>query len=327
MSDLIIEKRKNLGFVPEVVGYLASIKEFEYSYKEYNLRHPCAIFNLSSHYVIQDFIDILTELEENQNNYIRRKSNLGIKFRNLINNFFKFRDSCYEILVSCSKKHSPPFERQFLWRWLEANKYESGKEFFNKTKDEVGFFEKIYNKLKHTSNVIQPVDFLNRNNKGIMGFYLEGIDSKGSVGPDESLHPRFHGQNTGNSYNFVLRKLYYLLYKVSEIIKEVLIKHFKDVYNIDLPFNDAYDNSNDKIWKELYERMNRLPEAYFPNEFGKETYRSKDLNNKLVFVKIPAKYTDLTEWGIDSYGIGDGFTRSYRLLFYQSYPSSQTKKK
>jgi len=317
MSDLIMEKKENLGFVPEVVGYLASIKEFEYSYKDYNLRHPGAIFNLATKYVVEDFLELLKDLEENQKNYSRGKSDLGKKFRNLINDFFKFRDSCYEILVGCCKKHEPPFEKQFLWRWLEINKYKSQKEFFDKTKEEVEFFERIYNKLKHTSNTIQPVDFYIKNSS-IMGFYVEGVDNEGSIGPDENIHPRFHGQNTGYSYNFILNLLYYILYKISDVLKETVITHFKVVYKIDLLFNSEYSKSNDKYWRELYERMNRLPKAYFPNEFRKGIYRFKDEGNKLIFVNTLAEPTNLNNWEWDTYGSGDGFTRSYRIILYRS---------
>ncbi len=317
MSDLIIEKKKNLGFVPEVVGYLASINEFEYSYKYYNLRHPGAVFNVATRHVVEDFIELLKELEENQKNYNRGRSDLGKKFRNLINDFFKFRDSCYETIVGCCQIHKPPYEKQFLWRWLEINKYKSGKEFFDKTKDEVDFFEKIYNKLKHTSNTIQPVDFFN-NNSGIMGFYVESVDNEGSVGPDESIHPRFHGQNTGNSYNYILRRLYYLLYKISDVLKEVIINHFKDIYKLDLPFNSTHNKSSDKYWKELYERMNRLPNAYFPNEFRKEIHKFREENNKLIFVKTLTESTNLRGWEWDTYGWGDGFTRIYKIILYRS---------
>lgn len=40
MKELNLEIKENLGVMPEVIGYLASIKEFEYYYKNYNLRHP-----------------------------------------------------------------------------------------------------------------------------------------------------------------------------------------------------------------------------------------------------------------------------------------------
>jgi len=116
MSNSVIEKRENLGFVPEVIGYLANIKEFEYSYRYYNLRHPGAVFNLATKYVVEDFIELLKELEENQTNYKRGKSSLGKKFQILLNDFFKFRDSCYEIIVGSCQRHEPPFEGQFLWK-------------------------------------------------------------------------------------------------------------------------------------------------------------------------------------------------------------------
>jgi len=320
MDDLIIEKKKNLGFVPEVVGYFASIEEFGYSYKYYNFRHPGAVFVIATRCVVEDFIELLQELEDGQNNYNKDDTKkfyaLAKKFRILIHDFIKFYDSCAEIVIGCSKQHKNK-PKVFLWRWLMDNKYGAADEMKEKTKDEIEVFRKINNKLKHTSNVIQPINFYN-NRLSIMGFYMEGVDSEGGVGPDEEIHPRFHGQNTGISYNFLLKRLYYLLYKISDILKEVVINHFKEVYNLDLAFNNEYDKSSDKYWKKLYEMMNRLPNAYFPNEFRKEVYRFKEENNRLIFTKTLSDYTNLNGWEWDTYGWGDGFTRIYRIILYRS---------
>lgn len=320
MSDLIIEKKDNLGFVPEVAGFLASINEFEYSYKYYNFRHPGAIFNAATRCVVEDFIELLEELEDNQLNYNKddynKFSNLGKKFRILVHDFIKFYDSCAEIIIGCSKKHMP-LPKVFLWKWLEKNNYKAADEIYKKTKGELEIFRRINNKLKHSSNMIQPVNFY-KNKSSIMGFYIEAVDNEGGLGPDEVIHPRYHGQNTGNSYNFILRDLYYLLYKISDVLKEVMINHFKSVYNLNLQYNDEYDKSSDKYWKELYERMNKLPNAYFPNEFKKETYKFKEKGNKLIFFKTLAETTNLNGWEWDTYGWGDGFTRNYRIILYLS---------
>ena len=151
MEELTIKIRDNLEYAPEIIGYLASIKEFEYSYKYYCLRHPGGIFNLSTHYVLTYFLDLLKELEEHQSNFDENKEiELTEKFRQLINDFFKFYDSCFEIIVACCKQHQPPSEKEFLWKWLEKNNYTAGKDFFNKLNTDLEYYRKIYNKLKHS---------------------------------------------------------------------------------------------------------------------------------------------------------------------------------
>jgi hypothetical protein len=93
MSDLVLDLKGNLGLCPEVIGYLASIKEYEYYYTYYKLRHPGGIFNIALSYVIDDYLELLKELEEYQNNFENfykdnKKMTLGIKLKNLINDIF-----------------------------------------------------------------------------------------------------------------------------------------------------------------------------------------------------------------------------------------------
>jgi hypothetical protein len=155
MSELIMAKKENLGFVPEVVGYLASIKEPDYIYTDYKVRHPGAVYNLVTHYLVNDFIELLKELETNQIAFDEtKKSGVERKFQILIGDFFKFHDSCYEVIVGCCKRHTPPSEKDFYRDWLKKNGYKTGTEFGNKTVktlEELDLFRKINNKLKHTS--------------------------------------------------------------------------------------------------------------------------------------------------------------------------------
>jgi len=155
MNDLIFEKKEKLEFIPEVIGYLANIKEFEYSYKDYNLRHPGGVYNVATHYVVNDFIELLKELEEHQANYDEnRKIKLEEKFRLLVLDLIKFYDSCAEIIIGCCKKHDPA-PTVFLWKWLDKNGYDAGKAMFKGTKDELKIFRDINNILKHSSNKIK----------------------------------------------------------------------------------------------------------------------------------------------------------------------------
>jgi len=303
------------GITPEIAGYLASIKEFEYSYKYYNLRHPGGIYNLTTNYILNDFIDLLNELKEHQADYKKdRAIKLEKKFRDLINNFFKFYDSCFELMQGCCNQHTPPQEKEFLYKWLERNNYDVGKEFHDKTKNEIDYFRKIYNKLKHSSNAIQPINF-HVNNSAIMGYYIQSASPDGSLGPDEELHPKHQNTHSANSYNFSLRRLYYLIYFVSEKLKEVLLKHFQDVYSITLVINLSHKH-DDKLWKDLFERIDELPNSYFPNEFGKDIPETKIEKNKFVFKIKPAETTNLYGSQITFMESGDGFTRSFRMPFF-----------
>lgn len=252
MKDLVIHKRVNLGLTPEIVGYLANIKESDCSYKDLNVRHPSGVFNSASHPVVEDFIGLLKELESHQLNYseLVKPTPLEKIFRDSINDFFKFHDSCYEVIVGCCKNHDPPHD-DFLSKWLNVNNYTAGENFHNQLwNNDLDYLNKIHNKLKHTSSQIRSINF-NHNKTAIIGFFIQGSED-GIPGPDKDLHPKYNGTYTGTSYNFILRSLYYNLYKICYVLEKVVIQHFKDVYNLDLKFNDEYKNTN-KDWNELYE--------------------------------------------------------------------------
>jgi hypothetical protein len=147
-----------------------------------------------------------------------------------------------------------------------------------------------------------------------MGFYVQAAFSDGSTGPDEEIHPRYHGTHSSDSFNFVLRRLYYLFYRISDVLRKVLIQHFRETYNLTLEFNSGY-KSNDKNWKELYEIMSKLPNFYFPNEFGKKIYKVEEGKNKIIFARKPIGSIDLNNWMCGLTERGDGITRTYRVPF------------
>ena len=322
MPHLTIEKRRNLGLIPEVIGYLSKITVPDYIYTDYKVRHPAGVFNLATYYVVIDFIDLLKELEENQRNY-NNDNELDRKFRNLIGDFFKFYDSCYEIMLGCCKQHAPPSENEFIWRWLEEEKrhlgqnYRVGSNFHRNTKNKLKYFRELHNKLKHTSNTIHEEYFQDRSHV-IMGFYMEAVTGVRTVGPDDHIHPRHNGTvKSANSYNFKLRELYYLLYFISNELISALKTHYMDVYATNLEFDENVNSDgrmNDQKWRDLLERIERLPQDYFPNEFGMNLYNVREESDQLIFDERTARRVDLN----GSFGGKqrlDGFTSTIGLPY------------
>lgn len=315
MNELSVPIKSNTGIIPEVISYLANIKEFEYSYKYYNLRHPGAIFNLTSTYLIRDFLILLDELSYYQNNFDSSKEiKLQKMYKQLIDGFFKFYDSFFEIIQACSKQHTPPTEKEFAWQWLVNNKYNAGKYLFNETKMEIEELKFIYDELKHSSNYLQPVYFY-KDKFSIMGYYLQSVESDGSIGPNIRLHPNYENMHVASSYNFNLRILYYLIYKISDILKNVLLLHFKETYDIVISKNMDY-KGEDRLWKELTEKIINLPKIYFPNEVNQWIPICYVSDTQLIFKIEKANgygYNDLQVSFLES---SDGFSRSFRMPYY-----------
>ncbi|MDD3421360.1 MAG: hypothetical protein PHS47_03560 [Methanocellales archaeon] len=195
----------------------------------------------------------------------------------------------------------------------KKNDYGAGEELYNKTKDDLKYFRKIYNKLKHTNRVIRTINF-HRNKSAVMGYYIEAVSDDGSVGPDEDFHPKYQNMHSANSYNLTLKMLYYSLYQISDFLKDVIINQVKDFHKKDLKFNSDY-KTDTKTWEELFYKIQNLPNIYFPNEFGKATCDVKIENGKLILQTKSAESTDLSKHKIEIMTFGDGFTRNYRMPF------------
>jgi len=150
MKELRVSLRAKLNFYPPVIGYLASIDEGSYSYNYYGLRHPGGIFSLQFGNILDDFLDLLRNLKELQNkpNEVG-EIRLERRLECLLYSFFKYYESCYEIILGCCEKHESP--GGFIYKWLKKNGYSVGEFLYEKTKDDTSYFRDIFNKLKHTS--------------------------------------------------------------------------------------------------------------------------------------------------------------------------------
>ncbi|GAH90525.1 unnamed protein product [marine sediment metagenome] len=323
MEELKIELKENLGFKPPVIGYLASINEGAYSYNYYRLRHPGGIFNLQFNNVIDDFLDLLKHLKKLQSNQnTDNEIRLSKKFASLLSSFFKYYESCYEIILGCCKQHNKPSENEFIHKWLKRNGYSAGEFFHEKVKDDTSYFREMFNKLKHTSNTLRIIYFY-KNEIKIFGYYLESAAADGSLGPDENLHPKHQDTHSANSLNFDLRRMYYCIYKVAETLRSALILHFNETYSIDLDFNNNWREDDSKL-KKLYEELVNLPDYFFPNEFRKQLPFSsvEEIGEKqyLVFKIKNVKTTNLFGYKITFVTSGDSFSRSFRMPFYNPRP-------
>lgn len=319
MEELKIELKEKLGFNPPIIGYLASINEGDYSYNYYRLRHPGGIFNLQLNSVADSFLDLLNHLKKSQNNRnTENKINLNKKFKALLSSFFKYCESCCEIIFGCCKQHKPPSKKEPVHEWLRKNKYSAGDFLYEKIKNDILYFKKIYNKHKHTSAPFCTV-FFTRGEVNIFGYYLSSASNKGSLDPDETFHPKWHNTHSANSFNFDLRRLYYCIYKVADALRSALILHFNETYSINLNFNNSLKGDDSKL-KKLYEEILNLPDCFFPNEFGKQLpFPSVEKEGKKQYLTFKIKNTittNLLGYGISLVASGDGFSRSFGLPFF-----------
>jgi len=106
-------------------------------------------------------------------------------------------------------------------------------------------------------------------NARIVGYFLEGMQPNGHIGPDCEIHP---GGITAISLNRDLRYHFANLYRVGDHLRAAIARTVRHFHNIKLPRDIAVNDTTSQYDIELIaERVSKLPPLFFENEFSKKT--------------------------------------------------------
>lgn len=297
------------AFNPLVMAYLKDVKENSFSYNNYELRHPGAIYNLTTTRLIESIIELITKTKTNT-----EKREIYSTHRLMLYNLFKFYDACYEIMMCFTNTHCPPTDSEYLWKWLLVNGYPETKDFFNNLKSDIDYLRILYNKLKHTSNELRY--FSLHNNDDYSEIYsLELPNNKGGVYLVNN--PPFP-----ISFNFEFKRIHFIIYRISEELLSTIKKISKRIYNIDLKPSPI--KLNETIFEKLFFSDNSLSDFYFPTEVNKAIYRANSINEngvrkihfseELISKATIEKYYLKNKLSIEAEFSGDGFTREFSFI-------------
>jgi hypothetical protein len=253
---------KNTGYCPSIVAYFKSVEIGKFSYPYYKLRHPGAIYNLMIGKLRDSFVLLATDIKE------KRKDNIKSHFRLLLYDFFQFYESCYEIMICFCEKYASPTSAEQTHRWLEKNGYAVGKEFYESVKPLIRDLRHFYNEIKHSSNNIQVITFQNPDEITI-GYFLD-MPKEAYSGPLEPV-----------SINLELRRIYYLIYFISEKLRWSLEKHIGRTYGISL--NMSTEPIKDDVFNELYNCIQSLSDFFLLCEIGKSYLDASFSTDSLTF--------------------------------------------
>jgi hypothetical protein len=200
---------------------LSAVTEGQFSYGYYGVRHPGAIPSIHFSEVLTAFNSLARAVANSQarrdpcsEEEIKALVNLteGFLFR-LINYF----EGGHEIFLCFCDQLEKPSPRRPLQRWLNEKGYQPDVEsYFLQTAPDLERYRNFFNALKHSSNRTIIFQFLNRQKPmKALGFYLEGVDETGAIGPIMDLHATYQDSPTAWSYNLHLRNFYFLIYKIA----------------------------------------------------------------------------------------------------------------
>jgi hypothetical protein len=278
---------------PEVFNYLKFLPDNVLFHTDHAQRHPFSIYSLSLQQITQAFKAVIDEMDQattalvDANNCLNYRLNKLPKLQEeLLRSLLCHIDICYQIL----KTLHPPVElkkpQKFADRWLEQVKHPTYKAFQDAIKDYRESFAPIFNKVKHEGAPLRSVMVYSRN-KGIIeyhpengvkffhrdarivGYFLEGIQPDGCIGPDLDIHPR---GNTAISLNRDLRCHFANLYRIGRHLKSAVVKAVHKIHSINLPKPSQVGPSpyQDDL-EQIAERIGKLPTLFFEDEFSKIT--------------------------------------------------------
>jgi hypothetical protein len=203
----------------------------------------------------------------------------------------------------------------FTDRWLKKKGYSYAKDFIDATANnpEVDFLKKLYNNLKHTSNEIRFLTVNNPESTGF-GYWLEVAGGDGGVECENS-------QDYPISIAREIRRLQYIIYKLSDVLFEVLKPHIKTYFpneNYTVPLKDTEDS----LFLHLLDTINESPDSFLLNEKNKEFYRA-GMTEKVDgnFIEFSKNY--ITDEALNKYftppvsggfiNSSDGYTRKFSM--------------
>jgi len=324
------------SLIPPVHYLLSAVEEGQFSYRYYGIRHPAGIF--SNHFL--DVLSTFNSLGGSINNTQASGGPCGDEdlehLRSLTQEFLfqlvNYYECGYEIFLCFCGQHSRPSPGQPLYKWFDRNGYEDDvSSYFTGTMPELKKYRDFFNALKHTSNCVRLFQFLDQHaGKKILGFYLEGVDEKGALGPLLAFHPMYQGSHTAWSYNLHLRNFYFLIYKIAAEMEPVINRlSLRGGASLSLQHtplvSPVVESAASHTVSNIVNRFETAFGTFFPQE-GLENFKTVSIDTRdgsMVFSESPAGNKALSsgqEWTGVMSTRGDGFSRSWNLPYFKHRP-------
>lgn len=313
---MIIERNssKGSGLYPQAIEVLELLSEPELCFKEKGLRHPLAIYNVSLGGVLEQFSNVPDKLNMFLKEEAYREKGEG-KLReellkaqeDLLYHLMEHIDDCKNI-INCIL---PPNNKEKINRYILK--------FIKEIHDYKNHIGNVVNKIKHQQGKLRSFTAFN-SKIAIPGYFIEGIHSDGTVGPDKNIH---QGGTTAFSFSRNLRFHFFHLYFVSLKLAEVigsLSTHSKSD-------DTASPNDNSKRIIGIVKKINKIPPIVFPDEnnlpkpcltLSKKTKKHKayyELFCSYLPVKRIVTLPDLNNMGFSVDYKGDGVSKQFKIPY------------
>jgi hypothetical protein len=226
---------------------------------------------------IGEYEDARSQLEEKRKN---AKSILGKrndelkdllnKQKELLDSMMAFIDDSYHIMKcfypanSVRKEIADEKEMKFADKWMEQVEKKLIKEYKKRINKYRSHLAPIVNKIKHNHARLNFIQFKTIHGE-IKGYFVEGVDKNGTIGPDREIHKLFRNSDTAISLNFDLKYHLVNFIHLCHHLKAVLEKIIKRQHGLTLNLINNGRSEKDIDVKTI-ESIRSLPYLFFPDE-------------------------------------------------------------
>ena len=276
MGDISLKKESN--YSSNLYRLLSQYPENDLYYSQHTpiLEHPADALRkslLNSYNVLKKLADVNKDNCNDCKEYIR----------NVFNEVDSFYDITFEILKSFYSPEGKTKNNNNK-NWLKENKIDSIKKYTSYVDTFSKFVSGINNLTKHNTWNFMTFNLSYNDLPQIKGFYFGTILHDDAIGPNQAIHKKWKGFQTGFSYNFIIRKLIALIFFYQEKLYLTIQSSF--------PSSKKDNDVNDQgINKKLFELAFNTPLNFLPNEFELASGKFiKQINSYII--QFPKNYSN-----------------------------------
>ncbi len=268
------------------------------------LRHPLAVYNISISQVVSRFLSALKSYQQlflpyGANSELNtRKSEFIESLDSLLDALIEHIDDSNNVIRCFFDADSDPKYKKI---------YSQFKSSIRPYRDQIG---KVVNKIKHEQGRLRPVSF-SWPNGNCYGYFVEGADQEGAIGPDKSIH---EGGNTAFSVARDFRLHVCGIYFVGTHLAQAIY----EISGVGVPRRHVADQGAAGL-AEVIKMVSEIPPIFFPDEIKKHIPSVKvtgsgaliacgDLRHEKVSV-LPRSNVNISF-------VGDGVSRTFRMPYF-----------
>lgn len=309
----------DIDLSPNIQKFLPLINGNNLFYRNYNLKHPSALYNTSVTKIenaLKDFLEVY-ELFKDKNfeEVEKNKTPLLLKcYKEFLYCVREYLDDCFHIIKSFIKPPLKIDKDRDQCRWLKNNATSIVDDFFKNISDYKKYLDNSVNELKHNNAILGSIAFYNKNNskEHCLGYFIANVVN-GVYEPVEKIHPKFGKTHTGFSYK---RDLIYNIFNIYNISEEIILLLKNKIYlNIDLLKPKVKEAP--KMKQELFKKIIDIPKIYFPDEYSKPVPSLSLTDDKRLKLEYPSQLSirpNRLEKVVITHS-GDGYTRKFRIPY------------